>query len=82
MSRLRVRSQLAGGRPLAVDAGDGWVEVEEVLERWQVEVGWWRRPPARPVQRCYWRVLLRDGRCLDLRWEPPAGRWRLVRNWG
>ncbi|MGH7697664.1 MAG: hypothetical protein ACRENV_03190 [Candidatus Dormibacteria bacterium] len=82
MSLLRVRCQSPGGRPLAVDTGAGWVDVVRVADRWQVEVGWWRTAPARPVRRSCWRVLLGDGACLDLRWELPARRWRLERSWG
>ena len=35
-----------------------------------------------PVQRAIWRVLLADGRCLDLRLDLASRRWGLERTWG
>ncbi|MGH7665880.1 MAG: DUF6504 family protein [Candidatus Dormibacteria bacterium] len=82
MSAIKVRVGGAPSRPLAVNLGRGWIEVAAVVERWRVEVGWWRVIPERPVRRDCWRVLLQDGRCLDLRLELGSRRWRLERCWG
>lgn len=76
----RVRVSKPSGRPEAVLGRSGWVEVEETLAHWLVEVGWWRTPPASPRRIEFWRVLLVDGRCLDLRHEPRQG-WG-ERVWG
>ncbi|MGH7758133.1 MAG: hypothetical protein ACREN7_02330 [Candidatus Dormibacteria bacterium] len=82
MSRIRVRAETPRGRPQAVDLGRGWVDVTAVAERWRVEVGWWRAAPEQSGLRDCWRVLLKDGACLDLRFAPATGRWRLERRWG
>jgi hypothetical protein len=68
--------------PQAVDIGQGWVGVTAVAERWQIEVGWWRSAPERPVRRECWRILLQDGGCLDLRLDLESGCWNLERSWG
>lgn len=70
------------GRPLRVDLGGGHLAVTEVVERWEVEVGWWRVGPRRWERRCCWRVLLEDGRCLDLYRDRGDGEWQLARCWG
>ncbi len=80
MNRVEVLSSGRLGPPRAVRRGAGWVAVDALAERWVVEVGWWRTPPARRRRLYCWRVLLEDGGCLDLRWEPGAG-W-LAREWG
>ena len=49
MTSIEVRSGGVETSPLAVDTGTGWVEVEKVVERWRVEVGWWRVEPEHPV---------------------------------
>jgi hypothetical protein len=82
MSSIEVRTGGSPEGPLAVDTGQGWVEVAEVVERWRIEVGWWRVEPERPVQRGCWRVLLKDGSCLDLRLDLASRRWALERSWG
>jgi len=82
VSSLEVRTGGFPKSPLAVDVGQGWIEVTAVVERWRVEVGWWRVAPERPVQRDCWRVLLQDGSCLDLRLDVAAGCWSLDRSWG
>jgi hypothetical protein len=68
--------------PQAVDTGQGWVAVAAVAERWLIEVGWWRLAPESPVRRDCWRVLLQDGRCLDLRLDLESRSWNLERSWG
>ncbi|MGH7642714.1 MAG: DUF6504 family protein [Candidatus Dormibacteria bacterium] len=82
MRSIKVRVGGSPERPRAVDCGSGWVAVAAVAERWRIEVGWWRLAPERPVRRDYWRVLLQDGNCLDLRRDPAAGDWSLERSWG
>ena len=37
--------------------------VEAILEKWRIEDEWWR---AQPVSRTYWRLLLEDGRIVDV----------------
>ena len=54
---------LVGGRPIAVDS---------VLERWRIDDEWWR---GRPVSRMYYRVILEDGRVVDLYRALLSGRW-------
>ncbi|MDA8330970.1 MAG: hypothetical protein M0027_07135 [Candidatus Dormibacteraeota bacterium] len=71
-----------GSGPSAVDLGDGMVKVREWVEHWVVEVGWWRTPPQQRQSRDYWRVLLDDGRCLDLYRQSRGASWRLGRMWG
>jgi hypothetical protein len=46
--------------------------VESVLETWRLEDEWWR---PQPVSRAYWRLLLEDGRTLDVYRDVPRGRW-------
>ncbi|HVB52640.1 MAG TPA: DUF6504 family protein [Candidatus Acidoferrales bacterium] len=82
MSSIEVRTGGTPESPCAVDSGLGWVEVTAVVERWRIEVGWWRVAPERSVRRDGWRVLLRDGRCLDLRFDLAARSWSLERSWG
>lgn len=78
--KVRVLAKAPELRPSAVDSGLGWVRVEEVVERWVVELGWWRIPPGRWQRRAYWRVLLTDGSCLDI-YRTESG-WELARRWG
>jgi hypothetical protein len=82
LTSIEIRFGGAPAGPLAVDTGTGWVKVEEVVERWRIEVGWWRVEPERPVRRACWRVLLADGRCLDLRLDLGSQLWGLERTWG
>ncbi len=78
----RLRS-LNPPRPLKVEAGDDgrpaavWLSgrrlaVEELLETWRIDDEWWR---PRPVSRVYWRVLLEDGRVVDVYLDLASGRW-------
>jgi hypothetical protein len=46
--------------------------VEAVIETWRVEDEWWR---PQPVRRAYWRLLLEDGRTLDVYRDVLRGRW-------
>jgi len=51
------------GRPCAVEA---------VLESWRIDDEWWRN---HPLSRIYWRVLLEDGRVLDVYRDLMTGCW-------
>ena len=46
--------------------------VEAVIETWRVEDEWWR---PQPVSRAYWRLLLEDGRTVDVYRDVLRGRW-------
>ncbi|HEY6538145.1 MAG TPA: DUF6504 family protein [Candidatus Dormibacteraeota bacterium] len=82
MTPIRVRLGQNPTAPRAIDLGQGFILVTAVAERWQIEVGWWRVAPERPVRRDCWRVMLEDGRCLDLRQDRESGGWSMERNWG
>ncbi|HUY55566.1 MAG TPA: DUF6504 family protein [Candidatus Nanopelagicaceae bacterium] len=82
MSAIEVRAEGTQESPSAVDSGQGFVEVTAVVEHWRIEVGWWRVAPERPVRRDYWRVLLQDDSCLDLRFELASRSWSRERSWG
>lgn len=74
-TRLRPLNQ---PRPVTVEAGNGApvsVEgraVEAVLQTWRIEDEWWR---PQPVVRAYWRVVLEDGRTVDVYHDGVRGRW-------
>jgi hypothetical protein len=70
--RLRVEADDTSGDPLAVHLSGRRLSVEAVLERWRVEDEWWRE---RPVARLYYRVLLEDGRTLDVYRALRTGTW-------
>ncbi len=66
-------------RPVAVESGarrtPESVErraVEAVLETWRIEDEWWR---PQPVRRAYWRLLLEDGRTVDVYYDRVRERW-------
>jgi hypothetical protein len=69
-------------RPVAVDLGAGSVRVARRTAHWVVEVGWWRTPPARWQRRDCWRLLLEDGRCLDVYRDEAQASWHLGQLWG
>ncbi|MHB1499864.1 MAG: hypothetical protein ACYCYK_01625 [Candidatus Dormibacteria bacterium] len=71
-----------GPVPIALGSHSGRIRVESRGAHWVIEVGWWRTPPARWERRDYWRLLLEDGRCLDLYWNGAERGWRLGRAWG
>lgn len=60
------------GRPIAVWLSGRRCAVEAVLETWRIDDEWWRQ---RPVSRVYWRLLLEDGRTLDVYEDLVAGCW-------
>ena len=61
-----------GGEPVALQVTGKRIAVESVLEVWRVEDEWWRE---RPVSRMYYRVILEDGRVVDLYRALGSGRW-------
>ena len=69
----RIRIEPAGsGAPLAVHLSGRRLAVEAVLERWRIDDEWWRE---RPVSRLYHRLLLEDGRTLDVYQALRTGAW-------
>ena len=46
--------------------------VEAVVEMWCIEDEWWR---AHPIKRTYWRLLLEDGRTVDVFRDRICERW-------
>jgi hypothetical protein len=52
----------ADGSPAAVLTSAGWREVVCTVNRWVVEVDWWRAPVRREYRRC----LVAGGECLEL----------------
>jgi nucleotidyltransferase/DNA polymerase involved in DNA repair len=77
--RLR---QLNQPRPVSVETDDSRTPVavvlgqrravDAVLETWRIEDEWWR---ARPISRTYWRLLLEDGRTIDVYLDSVRDRW-------
>ncbi len=60
------------GEPFAVLLSRCLLTVETVLERWRIDDEWWRECP---ISRLYYRVLLEDGRTLDVYHAPQTGQW-------
>ena len=60
------------GEPAALHVSGRRIGIESVLETWRVEDEWWRE---RPVSRMYYRVILDDGRVVDLYRAILSGRW-------
>lgn len=60
------------GEPLALRLSGRRLAVEAILERWRVEDEWWRE---RPIGRMYYRLVLEDGRTLDVYRALKSGRW-------
>jgi protein ImuB len=62
----------ADSRPAAVLFSGQRLTVESVLETWRIDDEWWRQ---RPVSRVYWRLLLEDGRTVDVYRDAVSGKW-------
>jgi hypothetical protein len=60
------------GRPIAVWLSGRRLPVEELLESWRIDDEWWR---PRAISRLYYRVLLEDGRVVDVYRDLVSGRW-------
>ena len=69
--RIPVEAGDSGG-PLAVCLSGRRLAVEAVLERWRIDDEWWR---DRPISRLYYRLLLEDGRTVDVYHALRTGRW-------
>jgi hypothetical protein len=52
----------ADGSPVAVLTPAGWREIVCTVNRWVVEIDWWRAPVRREYRRC----LVAGGECLEL----------------
>lgn len=46
--------------------------VEMVVETWRIDDEWWR---DKSVSRMYWRVVLEDGRVVDVYRDLASGKW-------
>jgi protein ImuB len=62
----------ASGEPAVLLVSGRRIMVETVLDRWRIEDEWWRE---RPVSRMYYRVVLEDGRVVELYRALLSGRW-------
>ena len=60
------------GVPLVVWLSGQRCAVESLLEAWRIDDEWWRE---QPVSRAYWRLLLEDGRTLDVYHDLPRDSW-------
>ncbi len=69
--RVRVEPNDSGD-PLAVHLSGRRLVVEAILERWRIDDEWWR---DRSISRLYYRLLLEDGRTVDMYHALRTGRW-------
>jgi len=60
------------GEPIAVHLSGRRTAVESVVESWRIDDEWWR---DRPVSRLYQRLVLEDGRVVDVYQDLASGRW-------
>lgn len=74
LNRPRPATVEAGedGAPIAVHLSGRRLAVESVVETWRIDDEWWR---PKPVSRLYWRVVLGDGRVVDVYRGLDSGRW-------
>lgn len=72
-----VEVRLTGGAPTAIRPARRWLRVTRVINRWLVEIDWWRVP----VRRHYHRCLMADGQCLEIYHDLEAHQWRLARRY-
>lgn len=63
-------------KPIAIHLSGRRLAVESLLETWRIDDEWWREVP---VSRVYWRVVLVDGRTVDVYLDLPAAHWFLQR---
>jgi hypothetical protein len=66
-----------GGRIEAVRLPEGWRVVTRTVNRWLVEIDWWRDPVRRDYRRC----LVRSGDCVELYHDLETGAWHLARRY-
>lgn len=75
---LPVEVRLAGdGRVEALRLPEGWRVVTRTVNRWLVEIDWWRDPVRREYRRC----LVRSGGCVELYHDLETGAWHLARRY-
>jgi hypothetical protein len=67
----QIEVEVAGETLAAVHLGRR-IAVEETLETWRIDDEWWR---SQPLSREYRRVLLEDGRTVDVFRDLATGRW-------
>jgi hypothetical protein len=60
------------GAPTAIHISGRRLAVESALETWRIDDEWWR---PQPISRLYWRLLLEDGRTIDVFRDLITGRW-------
>ena len=60
------------GTPAAVHISRRRLAVEQAIETWRIDDEWWR---DRSISRQYWRLLLEDGRTVDVFCDLVTGRW-------
>lgn len=60
------------GRPLAVHLSGRRIAVESVVESWRIDDEWWR---DKPLSRLYQRLVLEDGRVVDVYRDLAGGKW-------
>ena len=60
------------GQPLAVHLSDRRIAVESVVESWRIDDEWWR---DKPLSRLYQRLVLEDGRVVDVYRDLADGKW-------
>ena len=59
-------------QPIALHFGGRQIAVESVVETWRIDDEWWR---DKPVSRNYCRVVLEDGRVMDVYRDLASGKW-------
>jgi hypothetical protein len=75
---LPVEVRLGGdGRVEALRLPVGWRVVTRTLNRWLVEIDWWREPVRRDYRRC----LVRSGDCVELYHDLGTDAWHLARRY-
>jgi len=60
------------GAPAAVRLANGRFSVESIVESWRIDDEWWRE---KTISRLYRRVLLEDGRVVDVYEDLVSGKW-------
>jgi Domain of unknown function (DUF6504) len=60
------------GEPVAVHLSGRRLAIESIVETWRIDDEWWR---DKPISRAYWRVVLEDGRVVDVYRDLASGNW-------
>ncbi|HEV8574189.1 MAG TPA: hypothetical protein VGR43_05715 [Dehalococcoidia bacterium] len=61
-----------GGEPMALNLSGRRIAVESIVESWRIDDEWWRE---KSISRLYRRVLLEDGRVVDVYEDLVSGKW-------